>query len=269
MKNLAALIVVGLLLTLGCGSYKGINDSDARKVERGRLKFQKLVTSLYLGWEPIYRDVEQHLYVNGKKWSPAGAPEFAEKLNWCDTSPNPEIEILRCFGDASENYQTTYILRMNRDEPEIQKIDVGLPSTWTGDDGRWLLFGRFRLNVETGEKVELKVTPLAGQTAEILPLFVVGVSPDLRTIVELPDTSSREEGAEKYLSLWIVDTATGEIDARKVSLTKNPWLTDHDNGSADDIFMRPPATLKNFVWEKDAAGKYRIIAPELLEKVAR
>ena len=269
MSNLSILFAFWLFLTLGCGSYKGIGDSDARKVERGRLKFQKFVTNLVIGPEPIYRDVEQYLFVNGKKWSPEGEPGFADKLNWCDASPNKEIEILRCFGDASENYKTTYIVRMKNDQPEIQKIDEGLPSTWANSDGRWLLFKRFRLNVETGDKVNMKDVPLAGETAEILPLFVVGVSPDLKTIVELPDNMSKKEGAEEFLTLWIIDTETGNLDARKVSLTKNPWLDDHDNGGVDDDFMPPPAPSKNFVWEKDANGRDRLILPQLSEKIEK
>ena len=269
INNLLILFILSVSLLLGCGSYKGIGDSDSRKVERGRLKFQKFVTNLVIGSEPIYRNVEQYLFVDGKKWSPDGEPKFADKLNWCDSSPNPKIEILRCFGDSSENYKTTYIVRMKNDKPEIQKIDEGLPSTWANDDGRWLLFSRFRLNVETGEKVEMKVIPLAGQTAEILPLFVIGVSPDMKTIVELPDNIGKTEGAEEFLTLWIIDTETGKLEARKASLTKNPWLTDHDNGKVEDDFMPPPAPSKHFVWEKDANGKDKLILPQLPEKVEK
>lgn len=139
VNNLLSLFFVITVLMVGCGSYKGIGDSDVRKVERGRLKFAKLVTVLHIGSEQIYRDVEQYLFVNGKKWSPENEPKLADKLNWCDTSPNRAVEMLRCFGDASENYKTTYIVRMKNDKPEIQKIDEGLPSTWANEDGRWLL----------------------------------------------------------------------------------------------------------------------------------
>ena len=97
-------------VALGC-HYSGSNDRES-KVERGRLKFAKCAIDINTGKDPIYRDVEQKVFVNGREWSPSGDQKFAGKLNWCDTSPNPRVEILRCFGDASENYDTTYILRM-------------------------------------------------------------------------------------------------------------------------------------------------------------
>lgn len=261
------LLAFWLFLTLGCGQYKSIGDSDPPRVERGRLKFEKFVTNLVIGREPVYRNVEQYLFVNGKKWSPEGEPDFADKLNWCDTSPNPKVEMLRCISGASEDYKYTYIFRMRDDKPEIQKIDEGLPNIWANEDGRWLLFGQFRLNVETGEKVEMKVIPLAGQTAAILPLFVIGVSPDMKTIVELPDNMTKKEGADEMLTLWIIDTETGKTVERKVSFTKYPWLTDHEN--PDNDIQPPPAPSKHFVWEKDANGKDILVVPELLEKVER
>lgn len=107
----------------------------------------------------------------------------------------------------------------------------------------------------------MRVIPLAGQTAEILPLFVVGVSPDMKTIVELPDTMSKTEDAEEFLTLWIIDTETGKLDARKVSLTKNSWLTDHYNVDLNNDFVPSPVTSKYFVWEEDAKGKDRLVSP--------
>ena len=268
MENLLILFCFWLFLTLGCGTYKSIGDGDAPKVERGRLKFAKKATHLNVGREPIYRDVEQNLYVNGKKWSPEGEPKFADKLNWCDTSPNPKVEILRCFGDASENYQTTYILRMNGDKPEIQKINEGLPSVWINDDGRWLLFGRFYLNVESGEKKDFQVMSFVeGEEGAVLVQYVLGVSPDMKTIVVMPDSSRRKEGAEEFVTIWIVDTETGNIEKRKVSFTRYPWVKDHEN--PDNDIQPPPAPSKKLVWEKDANGRDRLIVPQLLEKIGK
>lgn len=252
--------------TLGCGTYKSIGDTDSPKVERGRLKFAKRVTALNAGREPVYRDVEQSLYVNDKKWSPEGEPKFADKLNWCDTSPNPKIEILRCFGDASENYKTTYILRMRDDKPEIQKINEGLPSIWINDDGRWLLFGRFYLNVETGEKSDFKVmSQIEGEEGEVFVSHVLGVSPDMKTIVVMPDGSTRKESAEEFVTLWIIDTVTGNIEKRKVGFTKNPWLKDHKNPEND--VQPPPEPSRKFVWEKDSGGRDKLVVPQLLEEI--
>ena len=268
MKNLSILFACWVFLTLGCGQYKSIGDSDPPRVERGRLKFEKFVTNFVVGPEPIYHDVEQYLFVNGKKWLPEGEPDFADKLNWCDTSPNSKVEMLRCISGASEDYKYTYIFRMRNDQPEIQKIDEGLPNIWINDDGRWLLFSQFYLNVETGEKIDIKIIPFNdGKETDIYPLIVVGVSPDLKTIVELPDNTTKKEGAEEFLTLWIIDTETGKVVERKVIHTKYPWLTDHKNPDHD--IQPPPAPSKHFVWEKDANGKDVIVMPQLLEKVER
>lgn len=100
--------------------------------------------------------------------------DFADKINWCDTSPNPNVEILRCPGGPF-NYDVTYILRMKNDKPEVQKINEGLPSIWTGEDGHWLLFKKYYVNVETVEKISFKVYPHnGGEENTIYPLREFG-----------------------------------------------------------------------------------------------
>ncbi len=255
LKNLSTLLVVWLFVALGCGSSsKGTDDADAPKVERGRLRFAKSATDIHDGRTPIYRNVRQRLFVDGKEWSPAGEKDFANKLNWCDTSPNPKVEILRCFGDASEGYKTTYILLMKNDKPELRKLDEGVGSIWIDDDGRWLLFRKFYFNVETGEKIPVKGMPFADDEYGSAPVqYVIGVSPDMKTIVAMPDNSPQREGAEEFLTLWIVDGETGKLEKRKVSYTKNPWLTNHQDPVKD--IQPPPAPSKKIVWEKDRQGK--------------
>ncbi len=244
MSNLAILFAFWLLLTLGCGDGNG---SKENKVERGRLKF-----------------AVNKFYVNGKKWSPEGDKDFADKVNWCDTSPNPQVEILRCPG-SSGNYETTYILRMKDDKPETQKIDEGLPSIWTGEDGHWLLFSKFYVNVETGEKIDIKLVPFNdGREKNVYPLIVVGVSPDLKTIVELPSDYSAKDRADDAVPIWIIDVETGKVDERKVSLTKYRWLT--KSALPRDDIQPPSEASKHFVWERGADGRDKLIVPQLLEK---
>ena len=255
--NLTKLIILSIIcLVLTLGSAACGDGYDNAKAERGRLKFAKRVIALNIGPEPIYRSVEQSFFVNGKKWSPPNDKDFAENLNWCDGGPNLKVEVLRCISDS---FDKTYFLRMTNNKPELQTIDEGLPNTWINDDGRWMLFSKFYFNVETGEKINVKVIPLAGQTAFVLPLFVIGVSPDMKTIVELPDKITRKKGAEEFLTLWIIDTETGKVEEREVNFTKNPWLTDYDNGTGD--FLPPPAPSKHFVWEKDTNGKDQLVIP--------
>jgi hypothetical protein len=251
-------LLIGLLtlaaFALGCGSsYKGVNDADTR-VERGRLRFTQSVIDLHTQTAPIYRHVQPNFFVNGRRWSPAGDEKLADRINWCDTSPNPKVEILRCFGGAGENYSTTYILRMKDDQPELQRIDEGTGSVWTDEDGRWLLFRKLLLNVETGEKMEVRGMPFADDKVASAPVqYVVGISPDRKTIVAMPDGATRREGAEDFLTLWIIDAETGGVEKRKVSFTKNPWLKDHE-GPENNI-QPPPAASKKFQWVKDRQGK--------------
>lgn len=245
MSNLSILFAFWLLLTLGCG-----DGAKENKVERGRLKFA--------GFK---------FYVNGKKWSPPDDKDFADKVNWCDTSPNPNVEILRCPG-SQLNYDVTYILRMKDDKPEVQKIDEGLPSIWTGEDGHWLLFSKFFVNVETGEKIDLKINPHnGGKENTTYPLGVGGVSPDLKTIVEIPNGFDAKDRAADAVPIWIVDVETGKAEERKVSLTKNSWLTKHKDPQND--IQPPPEPSKYFVWEKGADGKDKLIVPQLLEKTEK
>ena len=244
MSNLAILFAFWLFLTLGCGNGSGAKED---KVERGRLNY-----------------VGHKFYVNGKKWSPADDKDFADKVNWCDTSPNPQVEILRCPG-SSINYEVTYILRMQNDKPELQKIDEGLPSIWTGEDGHWLLFSKFYVNVETGAQIDLKVNPHNGSAENtIYPLGVGGVSPDLKTVIEIPNGFDAKDRANDAVPIWIVDVETGKAEERKVSLTKNPWLT--KSAISRDNIQPPPEPSKHFVWKKGADGKDKLVVPQFLEE---
>ena len=256
--NLSTALLILSAFALGCGSsYTGVNDSD-NKVERGRLKFAKSAIDLNTGTDPIYRKVRQYFFVDGKQWTPEGDEHLAERINWCDTSPNPKVEILRCFGDSSEQYGTTYILRMRGDKPEIQKIDEGTGSVWTDDDGRWLLFRKLFLNVETGERVEVKGMPFADYEEGSAPVqYVVGVSPDRKTVVAMPDSAAHSKGAEDFLTLWIIDAETGRVEKREVSFTKNPWLKDYKQ--PENGVQPPPAASKKMVWAKDQQGKLRLV----------
>ena len=74
LQNLSILIIVYLFLVLACG---GNSIGKNNGVERGRLKY------------------DFGFYVNGKKWSPKGDENLSKRINWCDTSPNPQVEILR------------------------------------------------------------------------------------------------------------------------------------------------------------------------------
>lgn len=269
-QNSAFVIIILLFVGLACsGSSTDKSDENASKVERGRLKFVKNATALSIGENPIFRDVKYHFYGNGKEWSPKDDANFADKMNWCDTSPNPKVEILRCFGNLSEDYSTTYILRMKGDEVDVQKLDEGVGSVWINDDGRWLLFRKFFFNVETGEKIEVKGMLWADDKNASAPvIYVIGVSPDMKTVVAMPNNSPKKEGNEEFLSLKIIDTESGKVENKRASFTKYPWLKDYKEPKND--IQPSPEPQRNFVWKKDENGKDYLIIPELLmEKIEK
>lgn len=276
MNNLPALFLVWMFLVLGCGGLSsGSGESSSDRVsERGRLKFVISATSIHTNTRSIYRSVHSRFYVDGKEWSPEGDEDFADKFQYCDTSPNPSVEILRCPSGFGEQPKSTYILRMKNDKPEVKKIEAGDDGTWIDDDGRWLLFRKLFYNIETDEQIPVKGMPFADDEPSSSPIqYVRGVSPDKKTVAANLDSTPRtetkngKEGTEQFLTLWIIDTETGATEKRKVSLTKNSWLKDHKQPYGD--IVPPPETIKKFVWKRGANGKDVLVVPELLEKVER
>lgn len=264
-RDLIILFMIGLCLVLGC-SRNNISetDKDAPKTERGRLKFAKGLHSLRIGDRYVFRDVTQYFFFEGKPWEPADDKTLADRINWCDTSPNPEVEILRCFSDASENYRYTYILRVKDDKPEVVKIDESLGSVWIDADGRWLLFRKFFQNVETDEKIPVKGMPFVDDPSGSAPVtYVLGVSPDKKTVVAGTDLAAPSSDPLLTVTLRVIDTETGSTEARKVSLAKYPWLKDHEDPANN--MQPPPAASTKFVWKKDSRGRDRLDVPEPLE----
>jgi hypothetical protein len=254
-NNLSLVLFIGMFFTLGCaGEYKNIADADAPKVERGRLKFAKSVKYLNIGWIPVYHEVRQGIFVSGQSWSPDGDNDFARKLYWCDTSPNPAVEVLICYDTPRENQQSTFILRMKNEQPELQRIDES-QSFWVDADGRWLLFKKLFLNVENGEKIEIKGLSNADRNDGADIPNVIAISPGRQTIITLPDRIAKKEGGEEFLTLRIIDAASGKTEQRKVSFTKNPYLEDSGGGAANGSHRAIPGASKKIVWEKDAQGR--------------
>jgi hypothetical protein len=245
LQNLLILIIICLFFGLACG---GGGTGNISGVERGRLKY------------------DFGFYVNGKRFYPKNDENLSKRINWCDTSPNPQVEILRCFGDATENYATTYIVRMKGDEAEMQKFDDGTGSVWTNADGRWLLGKKIRFNVETGEKFEVKGMPWVDDGSASAPVtYILAVAPDMKTAVRKFKDIPSKKGEDNFIILQLIDLETGNLENRKVNITKYSWLNDWEN--PHDDFQPPPAPSKKFVWEKGTDGKDKIKVPELLEKI--
>jgi hypothetical protein len=259
--TLLSLIVV-LLGSAACErTAVADNDPNAPQTVRGRLKIAKGLHSLRLGDRYAYRDVTQTLYFNDKPWTPADDPKLADRIGWCDTSPNPDLELLRCFGDATEDYATTYIIRVRNDQPEVKKIDEN-GSLWIDSDGRWLLFGKSFYNVDTDETIPVKGMPFVDDPMGSRPIqYVLGVSPDKKTVIGSYDLAVSDQDKDPMVKLWLIDTVSGKSEIRLVSLNKYPWLRDHENPR--DNVIPPPATATKFVWKRGADGRDVVVVPEL------
>ena len=268
MFNRITLVLITLLASIAIfactRTESAATDDDAPKTVRGRLMFSKSLHALRIGDRYAYRDVTQSLFFDGKPWAPDKDKDLADRLGGCDTSPNPNIEMLRCSGGFSEGYRYTYLFRVKNNRPEIKKIDddCGKGPMWIDTDGRWMLLQKCYYNVETDEKIPVKGMPFTEDDMGSVPIqYVLAVSPDKKTVIGSYDLAAEEKNGEKLVKLFNIDTVAGTREIRFASLTKYPWLKDHEQPSVD--IVPPPAAAKNFVWKKDAAGKDILVTPQL------
>ncbi|HRI04043.1 MAG TPA: hypothetical protein PLL77_09895 [Pyrinomonadaceae bacterium] len=264
LTDIFIVMIVGLAMVTGCTrTNESPVDKDAPNVERGRLRFSKGINALRIGDQYAFRDVTHYFFFNGKEWEPPGDPKLADRINWCDLSPNPDIEMLRCTSNASENYRYTYLIKISNDQPEVVKLDEGLGSVWINDEGHWLLFRKMYYNVVTGETIPVKGMPWADDPNSSSPVtYVLAISPDKRTVIGSYDLAPDDVNGDKLVKLWNIDTVSGTREIRFASLTKYPFLTDHEDPTTN--ILPPPAAQKKFVWKRDTSGRDLLVEPKLL-----
>ena len=262
---LRAAILIGVAASLACTTTNSsATDDDAPKTVRGRLMFTKSLHSLRIGDRYAYRKVGQYLFFDGKPWDPENDKDLADRIGGCDTSPNPNIEMLRCSGGFTDGYRTTYLIRVKDDRPELKKIDddCGRGPAWIDMDGRWMLLQKCYYNVVTDEKIPVKGMPFTEDESGSVPVqYLLGVSPDKRTVIASYDLAPEEKNGEKLVKLFVIDTVAGTRQIRYASLTKYPWLKDHEQPS--DGVVPPAPAGKNFVWNKDSSGRDMLVVPVL------
>ncbi len=266
IHDLMIVLLIGIVGVLGCTSTnRSETDPDAPKTERGRLKFAKSLHALRIGNSYAYRDVNQALFFNGTEWKPPGDEDLANRVGGCDASPDPKLEMLRCSGGFTESYRTTYLVRIKDDRPEVKKIDedCGAGPMWIDMEGRWMLLQKCYYNVVTDEKIPVKGMPFTDDEMGSTPIqYVLGVSPDKKTVIGSYDLSPDEVKGDSLVKLFNIDTESGKREIRFASLKKYPWLNDHQNPSND--IVPPPAPSVKFVWKKDTKGRDVLVQPELL-----
>ncbi len=269
MLNRCILVLITLLASIALYACtrtdSSATDDDAPKTVRGRFMFTKSLHALRVGDSYAYRDVTQYFFFDGKPWKPADDPDLVDRVGGCDTSPNTAIEMLRCTGDFTESYRTTYILRVKDGRPEARKIDetCGRNPVWIDNDGQWLLFPKCYYNIVTDEKIAVTGMPFADDPQGSTPVqYVLGVSPDKKTVIGSYDLYPDSSNKDKLVKLWVIDTVSGKSEVRKASVAKFPWLTDYEQPTGD--ILSPAAASKHFVWKRGISGRDMLVEPELL-----
>ncbi len=275
LQNLTLFLSLWILFFgIGCSSK-----TDYETVQSGRLKFIKTLkygsvgTHGSQGWYVS----ERNFYVNDRSWKPEGI-DVNDNLISCESSPNREVEALKCESPANLK-EWTFVLRMKDDKPEWMvasesPYDKGKNyGEWTGD-GKWLLFFDSLFNVETFEKREVKGLPSAPED------HFRAVSPDLEKIIYQGDCFSGGNLSEeverrrkrtcdnhddyfknKTEVLWIIEAKTGETKLLELSREKYDWLV-WDKNKFQDQQKWKDFYLQQIIWGKDPDGKYQLVSPK-------
>lgn len=234
---------------LGCG---GNEESGHEDIGRG-----PFLCSHY--WVRKKRDGTMHtynkgikIYVDGKEYKPDDYPTFNEDLAGCESSPNQDVTALKVLG---VNYDRggTYLLRKVNDKVDLAHLlpyDTHEQGEWS-NDGRWLIFRNFLINVETGEKRPIHQLPEPPNSFTYL-----GVSPDLKTVVM---TGTRERDKDT-ITLKLIDAESGTLKEPTFKFSAYPWLVD-DGHTIPGTGANYLWVSNQFKWTKDAQGKDQLSYP--------
>jgi hypothetical protein len=223
--------------------------SRSIETSSGRLAFAKDVS-------PTPRSVTQMFLFDGKVWAPPEDKNLADRTRWCDASPNPKVEALRCYADDGKS---TFVITVAGSTPQVKTFDEPLGSAWVDDDGKWILFHKRFFNVETRE--ELPVSGLSGDF--VIANVLLGVSPDKRTALFGFSLGASGPKSSPYYGLEMVDLGSGVSTKKKVDRAKYPWVVPDDKATFAPDERR--AASKHVEWRKDDTGKDVVAVPEFVD----
>lgn len=246
MKNLWIIAII-FAFVAGCGEYKKIETTETKRGDI--LCVHKAGVKDSYGTEKRY-NLGNKIYVGGEELKPEDYKNFSEDAASCELSPNESVLTMKILNVDYER-GGTYLLKSENNQPVLTKIapyDSKNEGEWS-NDGRWLLFREYFVNVENGERREIK-----GWKDVPDYYSLAGVSPDLKTVVIYGE---REDA---FLRLKIIDAETGKIEEPKFAVAEYEWLVDKDHspiyGGANFRWIS-----NHFKWEKDASGKDKLIYP--------
>lgn len=253
------LLPISFLVIVICACGK----KEERTIERGSLRCVQ-------EYNVIERDGQKRIdlqtlnfriYINGKEFYPDNYYSLGKDVAFCGLSPNAEVELLE-FEIAEHDHRGYYILRMENNTPDFKKVSDDIRDNtgcWT-NDGRWLLFENYFVNVETGEKKNIKPLPSFPNCKNSL----VAISPDMKTVVQRADvTKQLEDEAKDLITLIMTDIETGITKEEKFKLSEYKWLTDTTHFVKDCEGANHLWISNQFKWEKDKNGKDVFVYPKV------
>lgn len=261
-SGIAAIML--LLIVLGCIGGK---TDDHEIVSNGVITFRKDLKYGAVGTHGSqgFYVASRHIIYKNDEWTPPQGAKYVDDIASCEASPNSEVKVLKCVVIMVDG-GGTILIREKNNQPEIQQISEGYDDKnegeWVNLDGKWLLFRDYLINVETGERRDIK--PLPEDPGGSYSSFV-GMSPDLKTAVFGGSVVSKPEAKERLIAVRLIDIDTGKIEERSVNATRNPWIFDSETRYLKNGLW----VSSKFIWEKDKQGRDQLVFPELLAPVTK
>lgn len=263
-NNLLIVALLGLFFGWGCSGGK---TDDTEVVSNGVISFQKRLKYGSVGTHGSkgFYVASRHILFRNDEWTPPRGQKYVDDIASCETSPNSDVKVLKCVIIKYDG-GGTILIREKNGQPEIQQIsevyDDKNEGEWVNLDGKWLIFRDYLINVETGERKDIK--PLPENPGGSYRKFI-GISPDLKTVVFEGKVVSEDNARDRLVTFRLINIDTGKIDEQPVDATRNPWIFDPETR-----YLKNGLWISSkFIWEKDSSGKDRLVFPELLPLIAK
>ncbi|MCX6045208.1 MAG: hypothetical protein NT075_08845 [Chloroflexi bacterium] len=254
-KKIAAGLLLALCLVTACGEKHAYVDTARGPFLCRKKSVYKWDISPHTGGRNRWFSDGYDVFVNQKKFAPPDYPTFVEDLASCSLSPNPAVQTM-IFYNVDYDRGGIYLLRYLNNQAVLTRASQESSrseGTWT-NDGRWLLFRDFFVNVETGERKAIPRLPDDPDSYYTL----IAIAPDRRTVVLF---DNYDIPTHRY-TLLFCDTETGAVQPFLFDLNRYPWLQDKSH-SIDGVDNANHLWISaQFQWRKDATGKDVVVYPQ-------
>ncbi|CAN5558871.1 hypothetical protein BH10CHL1_BH10CHL1_43210 [soil metagenome] len=254
-KKIVAGLLLALFLLTACGEKHAYVDTARGPFLCRKKSVYKWDISPHTGGQNRWFSDGYDVFVDQKKFAPSDYPTFVDDLASCSLSPNPAVPTMIFLG---VNYDRggIYLLRAVSNQAVLTHVapyNSNDEGAWT-NDGRWLLFREFFVNVETGERQAISRLPDAPDSYYTL----IAIAPDRRTVVLF---DNYDIPTHRY-TLLFCDTETGAVQPLLFDVNRYPWLQDKDHPIAGVDHSNHLWISAQFQWRKDATGKDVVVYPQ-------